>query len=161
MKAAAEDTLYGDSLHNAQRLASKSHAPPLKKKLGELFHWGAGHHDSQSPKTSNDNDFQPMPAKTSGKRKGKGKAGKAPTTKLRKVKEVQLKVVGLAKPSLRTPTGAERERASREVWVRVSGTQREIEESIREAFNWDHDSQLHYMYAQGRNLRSARLEDIE
>ena len=150
---------YGESLRKAQTLVAQGRAPPLRQKLGQLFHWGRDSKATTSCPSSSQDAFHPVPAQVGMKRKGKGKAPAG--GKLRKVKEVQLKVVGLSKPALHTPKGVERDRLSKEIWVRTSASPSDIEDNIRKAFGWSHECRLHFMYAQGRNLRKAHLEDAE
>lgn len=115
--------VYGESLHRAQTLVAEACAPPLRQKLGQLFHWGC---DSKATTScpSSSQAFQPVPAQAGLKRMGKGKAPAG--GKLRKVKEVQLKVISLTKIAFRTPKGAKRDRLSKEIWVCTSALRSEI-----------------------------------
>ena len=93
------------------------------------------------------------------KRKGKYPA-KGPIK--RKVKEYRLRVVGLRKMCSKTPTVTVRESMMKFVWVRENALAEEVTKKICKVFNWNYDTTtIQYMYANGRYLRAAMLEDVE
>lgn len=61
----------------------------------------------------------------------------------------------------KTPVGAARDSMMKSVWVRESAVADEVARKIREAFNWSDSSVIQYLYANGRYLRVANLEDVE
>ena len=62
----------------------------------------------------------------------------------------------------KAPVGTTRESLMKSVWVCENALAEEITRKICEAFNWNYDrSTIQYMYANGRYLRAANLEDVE
>lgn len=147
-----KDDPYSRVASNAASLsASKS---TLREKIGKLFHY-------QPPsKKDEEAEFQPLPAyrkqKSGLKRKGGSVSGKGPLKK--KVKQVKTTVVGLRYMSKSTPTGSNRETATRHVWLNVCASEEDIRLKINQAFGWN---DMEFLYAQGKNLRQASLCDIE
>jgi len=47
------------------------------------------------------------------------------------------------------------------IWVRENAQPEEVARKICEVFNWNNTSGIQYMYANGRYLRVAKLEDVE
>lgn len=92
---------------------------------------------------------------------GKGKyPAKGPIK--RKIKEFRLRVVGLTKMSSKMPVGSLMQAMMKTVWMRENSFADEVTRKICETFSWDHDtSTIQYMYANGRYLRKASLEDVE
>ena len=72
-----------------------------------------------------------------------------------------MKVVGVARGVKRTPTGVERERLCKDIWVRATSSEEDMCEKIREALGWSPRQPIEFLYAQGRNLRIATLADVE
>ena len=176
---------YDASIAAARNLSSRGKKANLREKLGKLFHFDTGKAASSSagpslPASSehvdSDNEFQPFPAYGSqsqvkpkkhirGKRgsyPGKGKISASGVCEpKRKVKQCRLKVVALPKPISCTPPPRDRDRWTREVWVRASASEEEVISKIQEAYQWKEREKPQFMYAQGKNLRSASLCDVE
>ncbi len=57
------------------------------------------------------------------------------------------------------PVGAEREKYQKILWLRESALETDVISKIKELFKWDRD--FEFMYASGRHLRSATLQDVE
>ena len=121
-----------------------------------------------SSQPTTDDEFTPVPSyprkrksKHSGSQvvgKGKGSCSK-PAKK--KVREQKLKVVALPKVTSYTPPRYQREKYTKDVWVRVTALDKEVERKIQEAFGWKSSEIPQYMYAQGKNLRVATLSDVD
>lgn len=79
----------------------------------------------------------------------------------KKVKEVRLKVVGMPYERSNVPIRTEKDKMLKGVWVNESAPEEEVKCKIRLAFGWKPSQRLKYLYASGRHLREATLEDIE
>lgn len=77
------------------------------------------------------------------------------------IKEARLKVVGLPWPKTSVPVGEEREKYQKVLWLRESASEAVIKKKIKDLFNWHPEYEVEYMYASGRHLRPASLEDVE
>lgn len=180
--SASTSNLYSPCFKRSGEAANKSKS--LRNTLGKLFHKkrvlpdnqpgpstlcsssGGLHEISKrralSAEADNDlDDFEPSRF-TCSKGKGRGfpMSSKGKTTK-RKIKEIRLKVVGLENYRNTTPIGSDRESMMKTIWIRETGSATDVEDKVRECFGWDHSFNLQFMYASGRNLRKATLDDIE
>ena len=145
-----QEDLYKESMHQAThavKLPAKDRG--LRTTLGELFN----------------KKLRPQPTDDAGpshgqpnKRKGKYPM-RGPIKK--KIKEHRLRIVGLRKFCAKTPTGVLRESLTRNIWIRENANEEEVLGKIWEAFNWSDEYRVQFMYANGRNLRLATLQDVE
>lgn len=139
----------------------------IKDKLGKLFHFPQSTKGAvTSVYNDDDEDFEPKPCfssrgKKSFKRKGtevfKGSSGSGK----RKVKQTVVTIVGLSNNCTRTPTGKNRAALTREIWVNSGASEEVVRNKIANAFDWDNPSGIQFLFAQGRNLRTASLSDVE
>lgn len=60
-----------------------------------------------------------------------------------------------------TPTGISRERLTHHIWVNMDAPEDEVKEKIRATLGLRERESVQYLYAQGKNLRVARLSDVE
>ena len=169
----AKANSYGFGIGRARSLKGKTGT--LKEKLHKVFNFN-GRNSGESSKLPNepsseantDDEFTPLPAYPR-KRKskcsesavvsGKGKGSASKPVK-RKVKEHKFKVVALPKATCSIPPRCQREKYTKDVWVRVTALQEEVERKIQETFGWKASEVPQYMYAQGKNLRVASLTDV-
>ena len=134
----------------------------LRSTLGQLFNKDMSHQKTTDEAGPSQTGISPS-CTTSQSHKIKNK-GKYPTKGpiKRKVKEYRLRVVGLTKMCSKTPVGAMRDSKMKNVWVRENSFAEEVARKICETFNWNYDtSTVQYMYANGRYLHKANLEDVE
>ena len=166
----ADDDSYSSGIKRSGEAVSK--AKSLRRTLGKLFNKPGMADDQPGPSfqrsdfpsskkrpfaaAEDDDDFQPSRPVHS-----KGKYGPIGKTAKRKIKEIRLKVVGLDEYRTNTPTGSERNAFTRTIWVRETGTADDVEAKIKANFGWRHDCAIQFMYASGRHLRKATLDDIE
>ncbi len=52
-------------------------------------------------------------------------------------------------------------RSCKTIWVRDTGSEKDVEQKIKEIFDWSDTVGLQYMYASGEHLRKATLKDVE
>lgn len=167
---------YTFGIGKAHSLGSKAKSGTLREKLNKVFHF-SGKNGSESSNSkvatepssqpTTDDEFIPVPSyprkrksKHSGSQVvGKGKGSSKPAKK--KVKEQKLKVVALPKATSCIPPRWQREKYTKDVWVRVTALDKEVERKIQEAFGWRTSEIPQYMYAQGKNLRVATLSDVD
>ena len=173
----AKPNPYSVGIGKAHSLGSKAKSGTLREKLNKVFHFSSkndGESSSSkittepSSQPTTDDEFTPVPSyprkrksKHSGSQvvgKGKGSCSK-PAKK--KVREQKLKVVALPKVTSYTPPRYQREKYTKDVWVRVTALDKEVERKIQEAFGWKASEIPQYMYAQGKNLRVATLSDVD
>lgn len=148
--------VYKETLQKTKQAITKG--KDLRSTLGHLFNKKMSHHED-----SDEAGPSRVSPGTSQSHKIKGK-GKYPAKGLikRKVKEYRLRVVGLTKMHSKTPVGTLRESMMKSVWIRENSFPDEVARKICEAFNWDYvTNTIQYMYANGRYLRKANLEDVE
>ena len=69
-------------------------------------------------------------------------------------------MVGLNEHRTNIPAGSERDSLTKSLWIQETATADDVEGKMKETFGWKHGS-LRYMYASGRYLRKATLDDIE
>ena len=97
------------------------------------------------------------------KGKGKGKFGSGPRvvkgSAKRKIKEVRFRVVSVHPGTSSTPVNCG-DRA-KEMWVRADASAFNLQQQIKEKFEWSENQEFKYLYAQGKCLREAKLRDIE
>ncbi len=168
-QSASGHCTYKTCAAKASALFVKGKRRGIKDKINKLFHYGEGkapqkgkkRHDDQCSSDSDD-QFVPIPPHHKRKEKSKigaksGSKGKNPLK--RKVKECRLRVVCVSQGCTRTP--ADRQRWMKEIWVRANADEGEVRERILQEFQWNPKQIIHYMYAQGKSLRLAKLQDIE
>ncbi len=172
---AASSSVYKSYSDKAHSLSTSLKGPgrqkeTIKEKINKLFNFGSAgdqssskclkidtHHESHDEA----DDFLPHPVSYTKRSKGKGKIG-AETKVLkgkRKIKERRLRVVWVYPRTSTTPT--DRAERFREVWVRADASASEIRDRIKDLFQWPEMQEYQYMYAQGKNLRVAKIGDIE
>ena len=144
-----EEDLYKESMQQAMHAVKFPKDKGLRTTLGALFNKKLG---PQPTDGAGPSGCQPS------KRKGKYPM-KGPVKK--KVKEHRFRVVGLKRMCTKTPTGAVRESLTKNIWIRENANEEEVQARIREAFNWGDEYKVQFMYANGRNLRLATLQDVE
>ena len=166
---------YTVGIGKAHSLGSKAKIGTLREKLNKVFHFSSknGGESSSSKITTEpssqpttDDEFTPVPSYPR-KRKskhsqvvGKGKGSCSKPAK-KKVREQKLKVVALPKVTSCIPPRYQREKYTKDVWVRMTALDKEVERKIQEAFGWKASEIPQYMYAQGKNLRVATLSDVD
>ena len=77
------------------------------------------------------------------------------------VKEIRLKIVGLPWRRTSVPIGMDREKYQKILWLRDSASESDVKNKIRELFDWNSKDDIEFMYASGRHLRPATLQDVE
>ena len=172
-KADSDQNVYTSATKQSFGLADKP-TQSLKSRLGQLF----GFDHAKKPE-GNDEDvslpkFQPSSQSTrrglkrsasersqSPLRKGKGKFPKHSVPTRRKIKVYRLKVVMMPTCTMSVPSAKEKATMTKEVWIRTGANEEEVCSKIKTAFDLQGDEHPTYMYAQGKNLKVAELEDIE
>lgn len=130
--------------------------PTLREKLGRIMFPS---HNSQSTST----EFVPTCTATptfTNKKAPKRKSSASTTKPKKKIKQVKLRVVALRHMTKYTPSRESRESMTYYVWLNCNASAAEVKENIAREVGVDKDS-IVYLYAQGKNLRCASLEDIE
>ena len=145
-----QEDLYKESMQRVTHAVKLPKDKGLRVTLGELFNKKLG---PQLP-TDDAGPSHGQPNKRKGKYPMKGPIKK-------KVKEHRLRVVGLKKFCAKTPTGVVRESLTKNIWIRENANEEEVQGKILEAFNWSNEYKVQFMYAHGRNLRPATLQDVE
>ena len=77
----------------------------------------------------------------------------------RKIKEIRFRVVWVYPGTLTIPL--DRSTRTKEVWIRADVSADDVCRRIREERIWPDSQEFKYMYARGKNLRLAKLSDIE
>ena len=144
-----EEDVYKEGMQQAMHAVKFPKDKGLRSTLGALFNKKLG---PQSTDDAGLSGCQPN------KRKGKYPM-KGPVKK--KVREHRFRVVGLKRICTKTPTGALRESLTKNIWICENANEEEVQGRIREAFNWGNEYKVQFMYANGRNLRLATLQDVE
>lgn len=148
---AKKEEVYKEGTQYAKHAVQFSKEKGLRTTLNELFNKKI---PPSQPVTDKAGPSHYQPKKRKGKYPLKGPVKK-------KVKEHRLRVVGLRKFCNKTPTGAMRDSLTKNIWIRENANEEEVQGRIREAFNWGDEYKVQFMYANGRNLRQATLQDVE
>ena len=118
---------YSSGATKAANLGRKTSGIGIKDKITKLFNFHTGGSTSNSAELADDKDFELRPSfrqfgggsGSKGKKSLKRSGGVCKVGPMkRKVKQVVLPVVGVLEDTSRTPTGAERAKLSRDVWVK-------------------------------------------
>jgi hypothetical protein len=153
------DSPYSPAVKTANSIAKCSGS--LKEKLGKLFHHStnvAVESPSSSQFRGSSSQFIPSHQSVGSKRKGKGHQI---VSSKKKVKQTKIKVIALPEFSNSTPTGVNRDKYTHHMWFSNSASDTEIKQQIMNETGWTSIDDVHYLYAQGRNLRVASLSDVE
>ena len=61
----------------------------------------------------------------------------------------------------RTPIGTARDELTHHIWINTNASDEEVKEKIKATLGWSNMVDIQYLYAQGKNLRMAKLSDVE
>ena len=153
------DSPYATAASKVATVVNKSNvAVSLKEKIGKLFHQqgpsgsGTGSQLSQAASAESFDPHTPLRGK-----KRKSNSGKAPMKK--KVKQTKIKIVALSQFSKHTPAGSNRDKLTYDLWINNNASQLDVKQQIIREVGWESVDNVFYLYAQGRNLRPAHLDD--
>lgn len=165
--SSSKDGDYGKVIEKVKSIRTKGKKSSIRSKLGQLFRFDPVSTSANVEESGSDSDdFQPVALKhppSSKKRKTTAcppsRKGKHPAPAKRKVKEYRLKVVVLPLTATRIPPPSKKE--VYEVWICATANEEEVMGKIQTVLGWGKEVKLQYLYAQGRNIRPATLNDIE
>lgn len=163
---------YDKVIEKVQNIRTKGKKSSIRSKLGQLFRFDPANTSSVAASVqgsgSDSEEFHPTmlkdPPHSKRRKKSFSAVGRPPSRKgkypaKRKVKEYRLKVVALPQPATRIPPPSEKQ--VHEVWVCATASEEEVIGKIQTKLGWSKQEKPKYLYAQGRNLRPATLNDIE
>ena len=142
---------YVSGLQKISDIKSKTGASSghnMKARIGKLFNF----------KNDDDADFLPMKRKRLPSGKQPANFKKPPKKKL---KEIRLQVVGMTHPPSSIPVGSERDQMQRVMWLPDNANEEQVKQKIKDEFGWDDSCDVKYMYACGRHIRPATLQDVQ